>query len=83
MILNPRELAQSGVSQLEEAVVALLAGHPDGLTNAEIAVLLGIESDAEEENRNFLSWTILGRLASANRIAKVTIGKRRVVYRLP
>jgi hypothetical protein len=82
MTLAPRELAQTGIAHLEDAIVCLLKEHPDGLTNAEIAVLLGIESDITQQNRNFLSWSILVRLVSANQVAKATIGKRRVVYRL-
>ena len=78
-----REKAQEGLRIIENAMLDLLRRYPEGLTNAEIAQLLGIESDATDSQRNRLSWAILTRLLRAARIEKINDGKRRLVYRLP
>jgi hypothetical protein len=78
-----REKAQEGLRIIENAMLDLLRRYPEGLTNAEIAQLLGIESDASDSQRNRLSWAILTRLLRAARIEKINDGKRRLVYRLP
>jgi hypothetical protein len=76
-----QQKAQEGLRQIEEAIAALLEKHPDGLTNAQVAKALGIETGEPGEHRNMLSWSIIGRLISAGRVER-TKANRNVVYRL-
>jgi hypothetical protein len=73
--------AQSGLRQLEGAILELLSQHPVGLTNAEIARTLGIETGEPGEHRNMLSWSIIGRLIRSGQVDRVKTG-RSVVVRL-
>jgi hypothetical protein len=73
--------AEAALRQLEEAIEGLLEQHPDGLTNAEIARELGIETGSPGEHRNMLSWSIVGRLVRSGRIERVT-ANRKVVLRI-
>jgi FixJ family two-component response regulator len=79
---SPRQQARFGLGEIENAVVYLLRGHPEGLTNVEIAEALGIESKSTDEHRNYLSWSVLIRLSRAGRVEKVSAGKRKVLYRI-
>lgn len=76
---SERTLAQEALAQLERAVVELLRRTPTGLTNAEIARELGIETGEPGEHRNMLTWSIVGRLQRAARIERVQDGRRRLV----
>ena len=76
-----QEQACDGLRQIEDAILAVLKQHPDGLTNAGIAKTLGIETGESGEHRNMLSWSIIGRLVRAGRVERVKAG-RRVVLRL-
>lgn len=77
-----REKAQEGLRIIENAVLDLLRQYPGGLTNAEIADLLSIGSDASESQRNRLSWAVLARLLRDARVEKIKNEKRKLVYRL-
>lgn len=77
-----REKAQEGLRMIENAILDLLRQHPEGLTNAEIADLLGIGSDASESQRNRLSWAVLARLVRDARIEKIKSERIKLVYRL-
>lgn len=62
------EKAQSGLKAIKEAVVEELKQHPDGMSNAELVITLGLESDFEGQNRNYLSWSIHGILISEGKV---------------
>lgn len=79
---NPRDRAQIGLSQIESAIIDLLKERPDGMTNSQIAVELGIASGEAGEHRNMLSWSILGRLIQDGKIERLSIGRRRLL-RIP
>ena len=66
--VSPREKAQSGLVILKEAIFELLAAHPEGLRNVDVADSLGLKSDFEGEQRGYLSWSILGLLVNEGRI---------------
>ncbi len=58
--MNNRIAAKVGLELLKEAILSELASGP--LSNAELVHRLNIPSDFEGENRNYLSWSILGLL---------------------
>ncbi len=68
--MTPHEKAQGGLSLLKEAILEVLANHPEGLQNAQIADLLGLRSDYKGANKDYLSWSVLGLLFNAGRIER-------------
>ena len=61
--------AQDGLALIKQAIVAELAAHPYCLSNAEIVSRLDLESDFEGQNRNYLSWSILGLLIGEGKVS--------------
>ncbi|MBP1522431.1 hypothetical protein IVZ55_13725 [Salmonella enterica subsp. enterica serovar Worthington] len=57
---NLKQQAESGLSTIEDAVIEFVKQHPEGVSNKQIAVELGLESDIEGKHTNYLSWSILG-----------------------
>lgn len=58
--MDNRKAAQMGLALLKEAILSELASGP--LSNADLVHRLAIPSDFEGENRNYLSWSVLGLL---------------------
>jgi len=50
-----REIAVSALKILENAVCNLLERHPEGLRNSAIAQALGLESDHEGKQKDYLT----------------------------
>ena len=55
---------------LEESMLELLHGHPEGLSNTAIERKLGIVSDRKGKQKGWLSWSILSGLLNKNQIIK-------------
>ena len=55
-------MAQEGLQQIEQAMLRLLELNPQGLRNAQIADLLGLHSDFRGNQRDYLTYSILGGL---------------------
>ena len=68
--------AQAGVAQIEEAILSLLAEYEDGLINNEIARALGLESDFQGRQRNYLTYSVLGGMMKKGLIVREQIGRR-------
>ena len=66
--LDSREMAQLGLKHIEDAVVALLSRHAEGLPLAEIADRLGLRSDLDGEKRDMVATGILELLVKSGRI---------------
>ncbi len=64
---TPKERASLGLDIIKDSISDLLAQHPEGLTNVEIATMLGLESN-RGGHRNFLTWTILGQMMAEGRV---------------
>ena len=64
-----RSMAQEGLCLIEDAIVALLELHQHGLRNVEIAESLDLVSDFRGGSRNFLTYSVLGRLLDEGRVA--------------
>lgn len=69
--MTAREKAQEGVQLLKEAILETVSSHPEGLSNARIADLLGIRSDFEGKQRDYLSWSAIGLLVNERKLRKV------------
>jgi hypothetical protein len=75
--LQQRERAQLGLRYIEDAVVALLTLHPDGLPSAAVADALGLKTDLDPGHRDMLADGILALLTRSGRILW---DDRRAVY---
>ncbi len=71
---DPREQAHEGLLLLKEAILLLLAHNPDGLRNAEVAEMLDIHSDYQGDQKDYLSWSVLGLLLNEGKVIRK--GKR-------
>lgn len=76
--MNPHEQAQQGLKLLKEAILGILAQKSDGLRNAEIAEILEIHSDYQGEQKDYLSWSVLGLLLNEGRVVRK--GNKYFVY---
>ena len=81
------EQAQRGLTDIESAIVALLKRCPEGLTNNEVTEELGLHSDQNGGQENYLAWSVLGRLMNSGQVIRENVavpGKKitRSIYRL-
>ncbi len=60
--------AQAALVELKAAVLAEIDSSEHGLTHAALVKSLGLESDYEGKNRNYLSWSLLGLLLSEKKV---------------
>ena len=68
--MNPHEKAQQGLQLIKEAILGILSQKSDGLRNAEIAELLEIRSDYLGEQKDYLSWSVLGLLLNEGKVVR-------------
>ena len=54
------ERAQLGLTLLKNAVLGLARANPDGVTNADTASVLGLRSDNRGNQKDYLSYSVLG-----------------------
>lgn len=65
-----------GLALIKEAILDHLEGHRDGLRNADVAHDLGLESDHEGQQRDYLTYSVLGLLLKERRVEKIKRGSR-------
>lgn len=68
------EKAQLGLNLLKEAILELASANPEGIANADAVSHLGLQSDHGGQNKNYLSWSVLGILMREGRVRKVQGG---------
>ena len=81
MIVVPsgvREKAQVGLALLKEATLELCQANQKGLTNSDVASLLGLRSDYGGGSKDYLSYSLLGILMREGKIARAASTKRHV-----
>lgn len=64
------ERAQLGLNLLKQAILEFAAANEQGITNADTVLALGLQSDHRGEQRNYLTWSVLGILMREGRIIK-------------
>lgn len=62
--------AQKGIALLEYSIIELLKQHPKGLRNSQITQLLGLQSEQNGQNRDYLAWSLLGILMKKGLVVK-------------
>jgi hypothetical protein len=75
--MTPHDRAAAGLAQLKQAILEHLSAHPEGCRNVEVAQALGIRSDFEGDQKDYLSWSILGLLVGEEKVRYGTVGKQR------
>ena len=80
--MNPAQKSKQALDAMKSAILEQLAQYPNGAGNSELARVLGLESDFQGKQKNYLSWSVLGLLVNEGR---VVFEKRahNVFYRLP
>ncbi|MDE2779218.1 MAG: hypothetical protein OXI91_06030 [Chloroflexota bacterium] len=67
---DPHELAQAGLSQIEEAILRLLDANPQGLRNVDIARALGLSFEFSGKYKNHITHGTLGSLESRGLVSR-------------
>ena len=65
-----KQKAERGLQLVQDAILDLLSEHRQGLTNAQIANELGLQSDYEGHHHGYLSWAVMGLLINAHKVEK-------------
>jgi hypothetical protein len=73
-----KQKAEEGLQLLQDAVIELLAQHPQGLKSSHIARELGLGSDYQGQHQGWLCWSIMGLLLNSRKVEK-----HGHLYRLP
>jgi hypothetical protein len=63
--------AAMGLALIKEAILDHLEAHSDGLRNADLAHDLGLESDHEGQQKDYLTYSVLGLLLKECQVEKV------------
>ena len=70
------ERAQLGLELLKTAILDLAKANPVGITNSDVASLLGLRSDYRGRQKDYLSYSILGLLLREGKIRREPDTKR-------
>lgn len=60
--MKPSDKAAKARADLEDAILEYLKAQPEGAINNQIARDLGLESDFEGRQKNYLTYSLLGGL---------------------
>lgn len=71
--------SQKGLVIIKNTILKLLMSETDGLTNSQIARILGLESSHEGNQKDYLTYSVLGILMSEGKVKKLRDG-RTVLY---
>lgn len=75
--MKPSEKAAKARAELEEAILEYLGQHPEGAINNQIARDLGLESDFDGRQKNYLSYSVLGGLLKRGLVVREQVdGKK-------
>jgi hypothetical protein len=81
MRMTPNEHARTGLEHLKEAILGYLRLNPQGVGNSQIARDLGLESDFQGKQKQYLSWSVIGLLVNEGKVVFEKRG-RRAFYKL-
>lgn len=77
--MESRQKAQKALTDLKAAVYEFIKAN-NGLYHAEIVRALGLESDFEGKQKNYLSWSVIGLLVNEGAIRYELKGKRKMYF---
>jgi uncharacterized protein len=70
------ERAQLGLGLLKAAILELAKANPEGITNSDAASILGLRSDYNGKQKDYLSYSILGLLLREGKIEREAASHR-------
>jgi hypothetical protein len=65
-----------GFALIKEAVLDHLKAHKEGLRNADLARHLGLESDHEGQQKEYLTYSVLGLLLRECQVERIKRGAK-------
>ncbi len=68
------ERAQLGLQLLKSAVTEFVEANAQGVTNADVASTLGLRSDYQGRQKDYLSYSVLGLLIREGKVARTKRG---------
>ncbi|MDQ1094347.1 hypothetical protein QE400_003760 [Xanthomonas sacchari] len=74
--------AANALDSLKLVILEYLEKHPNGVGNSQLARDLGLESDFQGRQKNYLSWAVIGLLVNEGRVVFQKMG-RNTFYKLP
>jgi hypothetical protein len=69
------ERAQLGLQFLKTAVTEMAKANPAGVTNSDLASLLGLRSDYKGRQKDYLTYSVLGLLLREGKIVRDSVTK--------
>jgi len=79
-VMTSLDKAQQAVSLLKKAILETITYHPDGIGSSDLARQLKLESDFEGNQKNYLSWSIIGLLVNEDKVKYQKIGSRKLYF---
>jgi len=76
------EKAQLGLKLLKDSITLLAEENSDGITNSDCAHYLGLQSDNDGKQQDYLTYSILGLLLKDGVIESVKVDNRRKYKKL-
>lgn len=70
------ERAQLGLQFLKAAVIEMAKANPSGVTNSDLASLLGLRSDYKGHQKDYLTYSVLGLLLREGKIVRDSVTKK-------
>jgi len=71
------EKAQLGLKLLKDSITSLSEENPEGITNSDCAHYLGLQSDNEGNQQDYLTYSVLGLLLKEGLLGSEKVGNRR------
>lgn len=78
--MNALEKSEKALALLKEAILETIAEHQSGIGNNAIARALNLESDFAGNQKNYLSWSVIGLLVNEGKIKYEKKGTRKLYY---
>lgn len=69
-LVLPKQKAEKGLALVKEAILDYLGAYADGLRNADLARDLGLGSDHEGKQKDYLTYSVLGLLLKEEKVLK-------------
>ena len=74
--------AQLGLKLLKDSITNLAEENPKGITNSDCAHYLGLQSDNEGNQQDYLTYSVLGILIKEGVIKSTRLSNRRIYKKL-
>jgi hypothetical protein len=76
------EKAQLGLKLLKDSITSLAEENPGGVTNSDCSHYLGLQSDNDGKQQDYLTYSVLGLLLKEGVIDSMRLSNRRIYKKL-